>query len=302
MDSTYPQWLKIDLGKVSSIGGYQATWYSNTSRSYKYKIELSNDDVNYNLAVDRQTNTQTGIYKDRTPALSQFTGRYVKLTVVGGSAGSASLYEFQVFGAPGISATPTPTQPVTPTPTPKPATPTPTQPVTPTPTPKPVTPTPTQPVTPTPTPKPVTPTPTQPVTPTPTPSGVQLLSQGQPVSSSPSQANNPATAGNDGNLTTRWCASGTSFPQWWRVDLGSIKNLTKVDINWYSSSSRYYKYKIEVSSDDTNYTTVVDKSSNTNTGDTSDSFTATGRYVRVTTTSQGSSSYSSFNECKVYGN
>lgn len=103
-------------------------------------------------------------------------------------------------------------------------------------------------------------------------------------------------------MTTRWCASGTTFPQWWRVDLGSGKNLTRVDINWYNSSSRYYKYKIEVSDDDINYVPVVDKSGNSTTGNTSDNFTATGRYVRVTTTGQGSSNYSTFYECKVYGN
>jgi hypothetical protein len=76
-----------------------------------------------------------------------------------------------------------------------------------------------------------------------------------------------------------------------------------VDINWYSSSSRAYKYKIEVSADNIAYTTVVDNTGNTTYGDTSDSFTATGRYVRVTITGCTSGSvFASAYEIKVYGN
>jgi hypothetical protein len=72
-----------------------------------------------------------------------------------------------------------------------------------------------------------------------------------------------------------------------------------VDINWYSSSSRAYQYEIEVSADNIDYTTVI--TGNTNYGDTSDSFTATGRYVRITVTGS-SSGWASAYEIKVYGN
>ena len=141
-------------------------------------------------------------------------------------------------------------------------------------------------------------------TPTPTPpSGAGLLSQGKTASASSSQTGNGAANGNDGNTATRWAASASTYPQWWNVDLGASKNLTKVDISWYSSSSRSYKYKIEVSSDNTTFTTKVDKTGNTATGDTSDSFTATGRYVRITVTGCSSgSAYASASEFKVYGN
>jgi len=50
--------------------------------------------------------------------------------------------------------------------------------------------------------------------------------------------------------------------------LGASHSLTNVTINWYLSSSRYYQYKIETSSDDVTYTTVVDKTGNTSFGDT----------------------------------
>jgi hypothetical protein len=128
-----------------------------------------------------------------------------------------------------------------------------------------------------------------------------LLSQGKTATASSFQAGNEVAKGNDGSLTTRWTASSATFPQWWMVDLGSSYSLSRVDINWYSSASRSYKYKIEVSTDNINFTTVVDKTGNTAMGDTSDSFSATGRYVRITVTG-ASAGWASAYEFKVYGN
>ena len=129
-----------------------------------------------------------------------------------------------------------------------------------------------------------------------------LLSQGKVATASTTQgANTPAKA-NDGNTGTRWAASTATYPQWWKVDLGAINNLSKVDISWYSSSSRSYKYKIEVSNNDSTYTTAVDKTSNTTTGNTSDLFTASGRYVKVTITGcSAGAAYASAYEIQVYG-
>ncbi|HSU54954.1 MAG TPA: discoidin domain-containing protein [Candidatus Dormibacteraeota bacterium] len=128
------------------------------------------------------------------------------------------------------------------------------------------------------------------------------LSQGQTATASSQQHGNAASAGNDGSLSTRWSANNGGFPQWWKVDLGASHSLTNVTINWYNSASRYYQYRIETSPDDVTYTTAVDKTGNTNTGDTSDPFTATARYVRVTITFASTSGWASLYECKVYGN
>ena len=60
--------------------------------------------------------------------------------------------------------------------------------------------------------------------------------------------------------------------------------------------------KIEVSSDDTTYVTAVDKTSNTTLGNSTDVFTATGTFVRVTVTGcSAAGAYSSAYEIKVYG-
>src|SRR5579859_5401109 len=93
-----------------------------------------------------------------------------------------------------------------------------------------------------------------------------LLSQGKPATASSFQAGNGVANGNDGNTTsTRWAASDGTFPQWWRVDLGSSQSLSQAITYWYSASTRSYKYKIEVSSDDVSYTTVVDNNGKTTT-------------------------------------
>ena len=130
-----------------------------------------------------------------------------------------------------------------------------------------------------------------------------VLSQGAPVTASSQQSGNESFKGNDGDSATRWAASGPSLPQWWQVDLGASRDLTGVAIDWYNSSSRGYGYQIAVSSDNANFTTVVDKSGNTTVGNTVDNFSAVAkRYVRITVTScTQAGGYASFYEGKVYG-
>jgi alpha-galactosidase len=140
-------------------------------------------------------------------------------------------------------------------------------------------------------------------TPTPTPGSGTLLSLNKTATASSFQTGNEVAKGNDGDLATRWAAGSATFPQWWKVDLGAGYSLSRMDINWYSSANRAYKYKIEVSGDDSTYTMVIDKTGNTAFGDTSDTFSATGkRYVRVTVTGcSASGGYASAYEFKVYG-
>ena len=130
--------------------------------------------------------------------------------------------------------------------------------------------------------------------------GDVLLSQGHPATASTSQSGHAPAAGNDGSLSTRWSASSSSYPQWWRVDLGASHTLHSATINWLNSDTRSYKYTIDVSSDDVTYTTVVNQSNRTATGDSTDNFNTTGRYVRITVTGSNGGS-ASFYECKVMG-
>jgi hypothetical protein len=130
---------------------------------------------------------------------------------------------------------------------------------------------------------------------------VGLLSQGKPstASTTDSSGNTPARA-SDGDGATRWSASSSAYPQWWRVDLGAAKAIERVDVAWYSSSSRAYRYRIETSSDGSAFATAVDRTSNGNVGDTSDDLTATARYLRVYLTGSSAGSASAY-EIKVFG-
>jgi beta-galactosidase len=128
------------------------------------------------------------------------------------------------------------------------------------------------------------------------------ISQGRAVTASSYQDGNDPTNGNDGNFSTRWAAADGTFPQWWQVDLGSVQCLTNATIYWYDSSSRAYQYQIEISSDGVNFILVVDNSDNTGLGNTSDSFAAYARYVRVTVLGvTPSGGWASFYECQLLG-
>ncbi len=139
---------------------------------------------------------------------------------------------------------------------------------------------------------------TPPPPPPPTP-----LSQGKPASASSNWHTEPPNLANDGDLSTRWSSANNGNPQWWKVDLGASHSLTNTTINWFNSSSVAYKYIIEVSTNDSTYTTVVDKSGNTSFGNTSDNYVATGRYQRITVSGKSCANCpTSIFECKVFGN
>lgn len=128
------------------------------------------------------------------------------------------------------------------------------------------------------------------------------LSLGKTVTVSSAQAGNEGSKANDGSASTRWAAASASMPQWWVVDLGETRALTKVSAQWYFGTSRSYQYKIEVSPDNVTYTTVIDKTSNTVVGDTNDTFLDVGRYVRITVTGCSlAGAFASANEFQVYG-
>ena len=122
----------------------------------------------------------------------------------------------------------------------------------------------------------------------------------KPASASSQEDQNPVQNGNDGNIETRWCAANSTVPQWWEVDLGGAITITNTKVTWESVS--IYQYQIEVSSDNANWTTVVDKTSNLTVAKiNSDNFSANGRYVRIVVTGLQPGSWASFFEFRVLG-
>jgi beta-galactosidase len=124
------------------------------------------------------------------------------------------------------------------------------------------------------------------------------------TSSSDSQESskgNTSDKGNDGNLSTRWCANDGNVNHWWKVDLGSVYQVVGSEVRW-EFDGRSYKYIIQVSTDNSPWTNVVDKNNNTSIAQTQqDIFTpVSARYVRIIVTGLPSNTWASFWEFKVF--
>lgn len=113
---------------------------------------------------------------------------------------------------------------------------------------------------------------------------------------------NTAEKGNDGNLSTRWCANNGDPNHWWEVDLEEKYDLVGSEVIW-EFPDRTYGYRIYVSSDHVHWKCVMDKAENTSTAQNqADFFSAAGvRYVRIVVTSLFPGSWASFWEFRIFG-
>ncbi len=117
------------------------------------------------------------------------------------------------------------------------------------------------------------------------------------ASSTENSTNTPDKAF-DGDPVTRWSSRGQVDPQFIYVDLGSTYNLCGVVLQWETALGK--DFRIDVSDDTTNWTTLVSKTNNT-------SFTnviplqGTGRYVRMFGTARGTNYGYSLYSFEVYG-
>jgi hypothetical protein len=102
------------------------------------------------------------------------------------------------------------------------------------------------------------------------------------------EPNWPSSKANDedGSNESLWAANGSN-PQWWKVDLGSVYNITHVVIRNKTNSGvlngRYYHYIIQASMDDIIYTPIAEKNNaniSTDSGDYYD-LSTTARYLKV---------------------
>jgi DNA-directed RNA polymerase subunit RPC12/RpoP len=132
------------------------------------------------------------------------------------------------------------------------------------------------------------------------PGGATNLALHRAAFASTEQWEHAASNGNDGNLQTRWCATGESLPQWWTVDLNNTAIVTNAQIVWEHNAA--YRYLIETSIDNSNWTVVVDESTNTTPASmNSDDFSARGRFFRVVITGLPGGLWASFYEFRAFG-
>ncbi len=123
---------------------------------------------------------------------------------------------------------------------------------------------------------------------------------GSIVGYSSQQGGNPALRLVDDDIDTRWSAYG--FPQWAELDLGANRMINAVEVHTFYS--RDYQYIIESRPDGGSYSTLVDRSDNTQNAPLYDSFSpVSARFIKLTVT--GADDYSdiwvSITEMKVLG-
>jgi hypothetical protein len=117
------------------------------------------------------------------------------------------------------------------------------------------------------------------------------------AASSVESTNTPASAANDGNLATRW-SSAFSDPQWIRIDLQSVCNITGARIFWEAAAAK--KFEIQVSNDWSTWATVF-YTANGDGGTDNFTFAATARYIRMYSTARTSQYGNSIYEFEVFG-
>jgi hypothetical protein len=125
------------------------------------------------------------------------------------------------------------------------------------------------------------------------------IALGKSATSDTYQTANPIASGNDGDISTRWCAIDGNTGHWWEVDLGVAKKIIGSEIMWEQNHA--YQYKIETSNDNIIWKLVTDKTTNTASAQImDDNFTVTARYVRITITGGVGSSWASFFEFRLF--
>lgn len=112
----------------------------------------------------------------------------------------------------------------------------------------------------------------------------------------------PATNATDGDLNTRW-RTGTN-PTWIKVDLGSNKAVSFIDIAWvYGNPNREYTFNVQSSTDNTNWNTIIPDRGSVNSGDKIIArytfSTVTARYFRVNVKGNTEDDYASMWEVQV---
>ncbi|MFF3071232.1 discoidin domain-containing protein [Kitasatospora sp. NPDC057904] len=114
--------------------------------------------------------------------------------------------------------------------------------------------------------------------------GTDNAARGRPATASSTEnAGTPAAAAVDGDPGTRW-SSAFSDPQWLQVDLGSVRQVCRVVLDWETAYGR--SYQIQVSDDGSTWRTAYATDHGTG-GTETLAVNGTGRYVRMNGLARG---------------
>ncbi|MEU3188230.1 discoidin domain-containing protein [Streptomyces sp. NPDC006923] len=90
-----PSWIQVDLGAQYDVNGAITTFEK--SKGYKYRVQVSPDEVNWKTLADH-TSANTTEMTDYAHTAEPVAGRFVRLTVTGTSGNGGSVVDFQVYG------------------------------------------------------------------------------------------------------------------------------------------------------------------------------------------------------------
>jgi beta-galactosidase len=113
-----------------------------------------------------------------------------------------------------------------------------------------------------------------------------------------------ASNANDGDASTRWCAATADAQQWWQVDLGQVRPIRYLAID-FEREEKNYGYEIKVSTDASDWRTVATKNTSRmpRWGGPTQMFhdvDVQARYVRIEFTQMQDGAWASIREFGVY--
>jgi len=132
------------------------------------------------------------------------------------------------------------------------------------------------------------------------------FAQGKPAIASSVESSNghvPVTA-TDADRSTRWCAADAGAEQWWQVDLGEVRPIRYLAIE-FEKEAKNYGYEIKVSTDASTWRSIATKSTSRSPrwGGPTRIFheaDARARYVRIEFTELRRGTWASIREFGVY--
>ncbi|MBW3129676.1 glycosyl hydrolase [Hymenobacter profundi] len=132
-------------------------------------------------------------------------------------------------------------------------------------------------------------------TPTPTPTRLTPVAA---VASSSENSGTTAAKAIDGNLTSRW-ASAFADPQYLQLDLGTVKDISRVKINWEAAYGK--DYQLQTSLDGSSWTAIHSVINGDGGIDDITGLAGRGRYLRIYGTRRATTYGYSIYEVEVYG-
>jgi hypothetical protein len=132
------------------------------------------------------------------------------------------------------------------------------------------------------------------------------FARGKPATASSIESANEHVAANanDADRSTRWCAADAKTGQWWQVDLGEIRPVRYLAVD-FEREAKNYGYEINVSTDASTWQNIVTRSTSRfpQWGGPTRSFhevDAQARYVRIEFTELQRGTWASIREFGVY--